>query len=99
MSHYCHARGCTTTCPPTHLMCAPHWGVVPATIKAAILREYVSGQCNLEPPPSEAWHIAADAAIGAVGVLEGAPAWRVKRWVSRLGTAPQALLDALDGLT
>lgn len=100
MAHSCHARKCAATCPPTHLMCRRHWAMVPEAIKSAVWRAYAPGQCNLTPIPTEEWHVAADAAIGAVGVLdEGADVDRVKAWVGRHGGAtPMGLLDALERL-
>jgi hypothetical protein len=69
--HACHAEACTTTCPPQCLMCFRHWRMIPAPIQRAVWAEYVPGQCNLDPPPSAAWHEAAQQAIDAVAAKEG----------------------------
>lgn len=73
MSHHCcHATGCNTYCAPEKLMCWPHWRLVPSVIQSAVYRHYRAGQCD-DMNPSEKWHVAADAAIGAVALLEGRP--------------------------
>jgi hypothetical protein len=72
MSHHCHARGCTTTVKPELLMCWQHWRVVPKKIQMAVYAAYRPGQCD-DKNPSEAWHVAADAAIGYVAALDGEP--------------------------
>ena len=70
MKHHCHARGCQIVVPPEMLMCRAHWARVPRKIQQAVWRNYRPGQCN-DREPSEAWHVAADAAIGAVAAKEG----------------------------
>ena len=72
MSHTCHARGCSTPCPPAYLMCGWHWRKVPAKLQRAVYLHYRSGQCD-DMNPSAEWHVAADAAIGAVALLEFKP--------------------------
>lgn len=52
------------------LMCFKHWCRVPRTIQRAVWATYRRGQCD-DKSPSEAWHRAADAAIGAVAEKEG----------------------------
>ena len=71
--HHCHATGCEVECRPTYLMCFIHWSVVPSVIQREVNRYYQTGQCDGEVTPSESWHKAADAAIGAVALLEGQP--------------------------
>lgn len=68
--HTCHARECKVACPPTYLMCGRHWRMVPATIQREVWKHYREGQC-VDKRPSAEWHRAADAAIGAVALLEG----------------------------
>lgn len=70
--HVCHARGCGEPVPPQFLMCGPHWRRVAGRIKQAVWRSYRPGQCT-DKNPSEAWHRAADAAIGYVATLERKP--------------------------
>ena len=68
--HTCHARGCETECKREHLMCSRHWRMVPRKIQNAVYDAYRPGQCDFEPLPSEAWHVAADAAIREVARIE-----------------------------
>ncbi len=72
MKHTCHARGCRTPCRPQYLMCPRHWRRVHPTIQRLVYRHYREGQCD-DMNPSEAWHTAADAAIGYVATLEDHP--------------------------
>ena len=72
MSHHCHARGCTRPVRPEYLMCGRHWALVPGIIQTNVYKYYRPGQCD-DKNPSVAWHKAADAAIGAVALLEGQP--------------------------
>jgi len=67
--HHCHARGCATSCPPEHLMCARHWRMVPSDLQRAVWATYRPGQCD-DKRPSAAWHAAADAAIAHVAERE-----------------------------
>jgi hypothetical protein len=46
--------------------------MVPKPIQRAVWRAYRPGQCD-DKRPSEAWHQAADAAIGFIARLEGQP--------------------------
>lgn len=68
--HRCHARGCNTPVPPEMLMCRKDWLRVPRAIQRAVWAAYRVGQCD-DKNPSEAWHEAADAAIGWVAMREG----------------------------
>lgn len=70
--HTCHARGCDKPVPPERLMCLGHWRMVPRVIQRAVWSAYRPGQCD-DKRPSEVWHHAADAAIGAVARKEGQP--------------------------
>lgn len=70
MSHKCHARGCPTPCRPEYLMCPRHWRMVPPRLQRAVWRTYRDGQCD-DMDPSPEWHVAADAAIGFVALLDG----------------------------
>ncbi len=72
MNHHCHARGCARAVPPEMLFCYPHWRRVPKNIQRAVWATYRPGQCD-DKDPSEAWHEAADAAIGFVAQLERQP--------------------------
>lgn len=72
MAHTCHALGCGVHCKPEFLMCGRHWAMVPAKLQRAVWATYRPGQCD-DKAPSEAWHQAADAAIGAVALREGCP--------------------------
>jgi hypothetical protein len=71
-AHHCHARGCATAVPPEMLMCRAHWRMVPRAVQRAVWAAYRPGQCA-DKRPSEAWHRAADAAIGYVARAEGRP--------------------------
>lgn len=68
--HHCHANDCRRSCPPEYLMCPRHWRQVPRCLQAKVWDTYRLGQCD-DKSPSEAWHQAADAAIGAVALREG----------------------------
>ena len=70
MKHTCHAVGCDVAVKPELLMCAKHWRLVPRDIQQKVWRHYRPGQCD-DKNPSEAWHVAADAAIGYVSIMEG----------------------------
>lgn len=95
MSHTCHAKGCLTNVPPRMLMCRLHWAKVPASIQRAVYATYRRGQCD-DMNPSEAWHQAADAAIGYVAESEGR---RINvaeaRAMFALGVANQRIKDGL----
>lgn len=69
MKHTCHARGCEKPCPPKHLMCRPHWFMVPKPLRDAVWAAYRPGQ-ERDKQPSAEWHEAADAAIRRVAELE-----------------------------
>lgn len=69
-AHRCHAVGCVAKVKPEMLMCAKDWRLVPRGIQQAVYRHYRDGQCD-DKNPSEAWHVAADAAIGAVAKVQG----------------------------
>jgi hypothetical protein len=71
-AHRCHATGCTRQVKPELLMCFAHWNRVPRKIQRAVWANYRPGQCD-DKAPSEKWHDAADAAIGAVAQKEGRP--------------------------
>ncbi len=71
-AHHCHANGCTKKTKPEMLMCFKHWKQVPRRLQQAVWRHYREGQCE-DMSPSKEWHLAADAAIGAVAVLERKP--------------------------
>lgn len=66
MRHTCHARGCDKPVPREMLMCRKHWYMVSKATRDAVWRTYREGQCDLTPPPSKAWHKAADKAIAEV---------------------------------
>jgi hypothetical protein len=70
LGHHCHARGCTIAVKPELLMCARHWRLVPRRVQREVWATYRRGQCD-DMKPSEAWHVAADAAIGWVATQEG----------------------------
>jgi len=53
-------------------MCPQHWRRVHPKIQRAVWRTYRDGQCD-DKSPSEAWHKAADAAIGYVASLDKRP--------------------------
>jgi hypothetical protein len=71
-AHRCHVRGCSMRVKPEMLMCRHHWFRVPAKIQRAVWAAYRRGQCD-DMSPSEAWHEAADAAIGYVATLDDEP--------------------------
>ena len=72
LPHTCHARGCNVSVSPHMLMCIVHWRRVTKRIQRAVWATYRPGQCD-DRNPSEAWHQAADAAIGYVARLENKP--------------------------
>lgn len=53
-------------------MCLKHWRRVPKNVQRRVWSTYRHGQCD-DKQPSEAWHQAADAAIGSVAQKEGRP--------------------------
>ncbi len=69
VGHKCHARDCGVAVPPEMLMCRRHWRMVPRKVQLAVWRHFRPGQ-EVEKDPSEAWHRAADAAIGFVAKSE-----------------------------
>lgn len=38
MNHYCHALGCSSPCPPAHLMCATCWATVDSDKQREVYR-------------------------------------------------------------
>ena len=54
------------------LMCLRQWRMVPPQLQRRVWATYRPGQCD-DKQPSEAWHVAADAAIAAVAEREAAP--------------------------
>ncbi len=54
------------------LFCRSHWFRVPAKIQRAVWAAHRRGQCD-DRNPSDAWHEAADAAIGYVAMLDDQP--------------------------
>lgn len=68
-SHHCHAKGCVTACKPEYLMCPRHWRMVPRLLQVAVWQTYRRGQCD-DMRPSEAWFLAANAAIANVARQE-----------------------------
>lgn len=96
LAHHCHARGCTKSVRPELLMCVRHWRMVPANVQRAVWRTYRQGQCD-DKRPSDAWHVAANAAVGAVATLENQPVREVEREAllafSSLPTAAPAAAD------
>lgn len=73
--HTCHAEGCTTPCPPRHLMCGRHWRMVPPRLQRAVLATFNPRQCSPRSGvrPSRAWHDAANRAIAAIAGQERRP--------------------------
>lgn len=71
--HECHAEGCHTPCHPSRLMCLPHWKAVPKDLQDRVLKTYQAGQEAGQSTPSQAWHLAADAAIISVALQERRP--------------------------
>lgn len=69
MTHLCHAKDCAVVVEPRLLMCARHWRMVPADLRAAVLATYRKGQ-EIDKRPSKAYARAARAAINAVAALE-----------------------------
>lgn len=96
MTHHCHALNCQVPVPPEYLMCKSHWGLVPENIKRAVWANYREGQCDDKRPSAE-WHEAADAAIGAVAVIDGFRANLLRaQKVALEQFAPQLLDEPLD---
>ncbi len=69
MSHACHALGCGAAVPPRLLMCLRHWRLVPADLKAAVMRTYRPGQ-ERDKRPTTDYLAAAKEAIRAVARAE-----------------------------
>lgn len=67
--HRCHAEGCTVETKPDHLMCLPHWRMVPAVLQRTLWRHYRPGQEKGEQP-TKAWCLAAERCVVAVAVKE-----------------------------
>lgn len=88
-AHRCHATGCTRQVKPELLMCFPHWNRVPRAIQRAVWANYRHGQCD-DMSPTEKWHDAADAAIGAVARKEGLPLSRVQSEALAFFESPRA---------
>ncbi len=65
LTHHCHAIGCSTVCPPRHLMCLPHWRMVPLPLAREVWRNYRLWQ-EIDKQPSKAYLEAAQRAIDAV---------------------------------
>lgn len=38
MTHHCHALGCSSPCPPAHLMCRVCWSQVPPALQHEVYR-------------------------------------------------------------
>jgi hypothetical protein len=53
------------------LMCRKHWRMVPYKMQRAVWANYVSGQCDFDPPPTDGWIAAARDAVTAVAIKEG----------------------------
>lgn len=65
MTHVCHLPGCSTACPPAHLFCIKHWGMVPAELKREVIR--TAGQRGAKRDASWApWWRAQAQAVAAV---------------------------------
>jgi len=95
MPHHCHARGFVVPVKPELLMCLRHWRMVPRAVQRAVWATYRPGQCD-DKGPSDAWHQAADAAIGYVAHLEHLGIRRVEaEAVKVLGVADRGILDWL----
>jgi hypothetical protein len=69
MDHHCHAAGCRTVTKPENLMCLRHWKMVPRGLQRAVMAHYRPGQCD-DKSPSDAWLVAAKAAIAAAAAKE-----------------------------
>jgi len=76
--HTCHARDCLVPVRPELLMCLRHWRMVPRTIQRAVWAAYRPGQCD-DKRVSDAWLLAADAAIGFVARTEGQSVRAIER--------------------
>ena len=70
MSHVCHARDCEVEVPPSMLMCAYHWYMVPRPIRAEVWTAYRRGQ-EIDKEPSAEYLIAARKAVEAVAASVG----------------------------
>lgn len=72
MGHHCHALGCRIAVPPERLMCRHHWAMG-ATQRAHRGVDGLPAWPVRRQAPSEAWLLAANAAVGAVAQIEGKP--------------------------
>lgn len=62
MSHRCHAHACYTQVPPRMFMCRRHWSKLRPQVRAAVWREYRSGQ-ERDKRPSDRYLAVASLAI------------------------------------
>lgn len=78
-------------------MCASHWRSVPKALQRPVWSTYVPGQCDFNPRPSPAWHLAADRAIAYVAVKEGR--WTAEQANKKLGSyGPRVWVGSPKGL-
>lgn len=69
LAHHCHAQGCEVEVPPSKLMCANHWRMVPRELQRCVWNFYRDGQ-EVDKKPSPEYVKAARAAIDSVALQE-----------------------------
>lgn len=68
-NHRCHAWRCPKVVPPSQLMCAYHWKMVPYRLQKDVWARYRPGQ-EVTKDPSESYMVAARKAIEHVKEIE-----------------------------
>lgn len=105
MTHRCHAHGCGTRVLSRLFMCPPHWRRVRPELRAAIWREYRTGQERRKDPSLRYLAVAslviAEVAFRPHDESAAAAAWRYlarAHW-ARARAVAAGLGDPLEGLT
>lgn len=65
-THECAAIACSERVPLRHLMCTPHYGMLPRALREVLRRSFRYGQEHGKKRASVEWLDAADQAIAAV---------------------------------
>jgi len=78
--HHCHAKWCSTECPPKNLMCATHWKLVPVAMASEVYRTVRLRSKQLDHTWAEWWRAQAFA-IHHVALIDR-PDWQhAERWL------------------
>ena len=68
--HLCHAEKCKRNVPPSLMMCARHWRMVPKKLQRQVWAYYRKGQ-EIDKNPSDKYMCAYRLAVNAVAKKEG----------------------------